>query len=281
MKINFSYAFNKRLYTPFLSFLCTLFAFFMVISHANAQCPSGVTISMSYTVDNSTGIPIPFCTPFKVTTTVKNTTAAQKTIDFIRTAYEPGTFEIICLDNTADAVGIGIRAVNNNFNQSYIYANNIRAKIGILSSFNKLNIGNIYNNEIDVTANPSTPWASLGIIGFDNSVTGNWNIYENFINVQNAQGGMQFNSGIGATLTNNAIVLGTTSLSNANGIQAGGSTNFSVSCNTISYFGNPNPFYRSGMYVSSGTGSSYTCNNTMNTVHHLGYVASFMAAYLI
>jgi hypothetical protein len=169
------------------------------------------------------------------------------------------------IDNTADDIGVGIRAVNNNFNDSYIYANNIRAKIGILSAWNQLNIGEIYNNNIDVTANPTTPWASLGIVGFDNSTTGNWNIYDNFIGVQSGQGGMQFNSGTGATLTNNIITLGTASLSNANGIHTGGSTSFNVSCNDISFPGNPNPFYRSGMYVSNGTGSSYTCNSTSRT----------------
>ena len=178
------------------------------------------------------------------------------------------------IDNTTDAVGVGIKAINNNFNQSYIYANNIRAKTGIISGwnrFNAANVGEIYRNTIEPT-NPANPTSSLGIVGFDNGVTGNWNIYENYIDVRSAQGGMQFNSGTGATLNSNIIDLGFASNSNANGIQAGGSTNFNVSCNDVAFLGNPNPFFRSGLFVSSGTGSSYTCNNTGGTEFGLNTV---------
>lgn len=178
------------------------------------------------------------------------------------------------IDNTDDAVGIGIKAINNNFNRSFIYANNIRAKMGIVSGWNRFDanhVGEIYSNTIEPTG-PTNPSSSLGIVGFDNSITGNWNIYENYIDVQNAQGGMQFNSGTGATVSNNFIVLEPASNANANGIQAGGSTNFNVSCNDIGFTGNPNPFFRSSMLVFSGTGSSYTCNNTDGTEFGLNTV---------
>jgi hypothetical protein len=178
------------------------------------------------------------------------------------------------IDNTADAVGVGIKAVNNNFSRSFIYANNIKAKIGILSAwnrFNLVNVGEIYNNFIEVL-NPTNPTSSLGILAFENGASGNWRIYDNTIDVQNAQGGIQFNSGTGATVTNNNIILEPSSFSNANGIQAGGSTNFNVSCNDISFLGSPNPNFRSAMFVFSGTGSSYTCNNTSNTEFGLNIV---------
>jgi hypothetical protein len=101
--------------------MCTFFAFFGISFSITAQCPSGVTISMAFTLDNPTvGVPIPLCTPFRVTTTVKNTTSTPKTLDFIRTSYEPGTFEVVCLEDYAtatdcsipNATGIGL-CINN------------------------------------------------------------------------------------------------------------------------------------------------------------------------
>lgn len=106
--------------------------------------------------------------------------------------------------------------------------------------------------------------------GFDG--LGIWSHDPNSLLLVNAQGGMQFNSGTGATVSNNFIVLEPASNANANGIQAGGSTNFNVSCNDIGFTGNPNPFFRSSMLVFSGTGSSYTCNNTDGTEFGLNTV---------
>lgn len=172
---------------------------------------------------------------------------------------------------TMNNVDVGFRTIANNFNQSFIYANRINARIGVRSLWNRSNIGEIYNNIMEIT-NPSDPSVSYGIIANENSTSGNWNIYGNSIDVQNAQSGIRFNSGNGAILTNNQIILESASANDSKGIQTGGSSNFNVSCNDISGSGSPSFMTRSSMFVVNGVGSTYTCNNTSSTEFGLNII---------
>ena len=243
MKHLFYNVFNKHL----CAFVYTLFFFCGFTFNAEAQiCPTGLTVSIKFDIENQAiTTPIPFCTPIIVTTTVKNATDASQTTD-LRTAFRYG-YEVVCLNDYATAIDCSDANV-------------------IAYCLNNVSIPANGEREFRITVRYNTQRISFGV----NFAI--WNIYENYIDVQNAQGGMQFNSGTGATVTHNIIDLRTASHSNANGIQAGGSTNFNVSCNDIAYLGNPNPFFRSAIFVSSGTGSSYTCNNVGSTEFGLNIV---------
>ncbi len=167
----------------------------------------------------------------------------------------------INVDNTGDDTGFGITAAVNYSNQSFLYAMNIKAKVGIRSFWNTSNVGEIYNNYMEI-GNPITPSVSGGILAQELFNTGNWNIYGNEILLQNAQTGIRFNSGSGATVTNNFLTFLGGSPNNYTGIQSGGSSNCAINCNSISGSGGS---ASSGLFVSGGTGLSYTCNNTSQT----------------
>jgi Secretion system C-terminal sorting domain len=247
---------------------------------------------------------IPFGTPFTITTVVRNTGRTPQNVSLqlrLSPGTNQPLFEVLCaddyswngntgqrsfqvlgiiyenfgrndlaqinslhIDNTADDVGVGIRVVNNNFCQSYIGQNNIKAKIGILSAwnrFNAANVGQISFNLIE-SSNPADPVNSVGILGYENSTTGNWNISNNNINVQSAAFGMLSYSGNGAFITNNTISMQPYSHVNATGIYTSGGSNLNASCNNILGAGLGGGAYRSSLVISGGTGSSYTCNNT-------------------
>ena len=147
MKHLFSNVFNKHLYT----FTCTFFFFLSVNFNAyaqstvTAQCQNGLTMELTSDLTTS-GTAIPFGTPITITTTVTNTGTTSQTVD-LQLSLNPLSpaphYDVLCaddyfglndlaqinslnIDNTADAVGIGIKAIGNNFNQSFIYANNIK-----------------------------------------------------------------------------------------------------------------------------------------------------------
>jgi hypothetical protein len=171
------------------------------------------------------------------------------------------------MDNTADDVGVGIRVVNNNFCQSYIGQNNIKAKIGILSAWNRFNVANVGQISFNLieSSNPADPVNSVGILGYENSTTGNWNISNNNINVQSAAFGMLSYSGNGAFITNNTISMQSYSHVNATGIYTSGGSNLNASCNNILGAGLGGGAYRSAFVISGGLGSSCTCNNMTAT----------------
>jgi hypothetical protein len=171
------------------------------------------------------------------------------------------------IDNTGDDIGIGITAATSNFNQSNISNCNIRAKTGIRSLWNRFNNfgqGQMFGNYIEAT-HPTNPTEGVGIVGFENSFTGDWRILNNTIRAYESYGGMFFYSGNQATLSNNTIILQPNSHVNSCGIFASGCSNLNASCNDILGAGLGGGAYRSGLYISGGTGSSYTCNNTNAT----------------
>ncbi len=169
------------------------------------------------------------------------------------------------MDNTNDVTGVGVQAIANYSNDSYIYNMGIRAKTPIRSFLNTSRIGEIYQNLLDATYPPS-PSTSNGIYASENSSTGNWNIYGNAINVQNAQHGIRFNSGTNAIITDNGINIESYSPTDSKGFYSGGSSNFTVSCNNIGVAGGTASFSdRAGLYMVNGSGSAYTCNNTRNS----------------
>jgi hypothetical protein len=169
------------------------------------------------------------------------------------------------INSAGDNTGIGVRMTTNNFSQNYIYAMDMTARIGVRSLWNHSVIGEINNNFINATF-PNDPSVSRGILAQENSTSGNWNIFGNLIDVQNAQTGIQFNSGSGATITDNSIDIQSFSPTDSRGISSGGSSNFTVSCNNIGVAGGTSSFSnRTGLYMVNGSGSSYTCNNTNNS----------------
>jgi Secretion system C-terminal sorting domain len=180
----------------------------------------------------------------------------------------------ITMDNRADNNGIGVFAINNTNMDAWIYGNDIKSRLGIASLFNHPSTAEIYNNIIEATF-PNNPSISGGIYAYENSSTGNWNIHENLITVQNAQFGVHFNSGNNAIVRGNIVGIEPYSTSTSKGFYSGGSFNFNVSCNEFSVNGSTPSFYdRSGMYMVNGSGSFYNCNSTNSTQTGLNIIGN-------